>query len=112
MIDNASTEQKIQNDPIYLVDDVLDENNPFNDLKTEDRYIEDNLFEFDNNDSKDIKNVSDDVIESINLDDPVPFVDLAADAPKKVKISSDLDKTHLASSRIKKSIRSKDKKEA
>ena len=53
VIDNASTEQKRQNDPIYLVDDVLNENNPFNDLKTEDTYIEDNLF--DNNDSKYIK---------------------------------------------------------
>ena len=43
MIDNASTEQKRQNDPIYLVDDVLNDNNPFNDLKTEDTYIEDIL---------------------------------------------------------------------
>ena len=110
MIDNASTEQKRQNDPIYLVDDVLNDNNPFNDLKTEDTYTEDNLF--DNNDSKDIKKVSDDVIESINLEDPVPFVDLATDAPKKVKIISDPDKIHLASSRIKKSINSKDRKEA
>ena len=37
-----------------LVDDVLDENNPFNNkIKTEDIYIEDNLF--DDTNSKDIK---------------------------------------------------------
>ena len=37
-----------------LVDDVLDENNPFNNkIKTEDIYIEDNLF--DDTDSKDKK---------------------------------------------------------
>ena len=35
-IDNAATEQKKQNDLKDLVDDVLDENNPFNDkIKTE-----------------------------------------------------------------------------
>ena len=43
---------------IDLVDDVLDENNPFNGkIKTGDIYIEDNLL--DNNDSKDTKKVSD-----------------------------------------------------
>ena len=36
VIDNAATEQKKQNDLKDLVDDVLDENNPFNDkIKTE-----------------------------------------------------------------------------
>ena len=44
-IDNAVTEQKKQNDPKDLVDDVLDENNPFNNkINTENIYIEDNLF--------------------------------------------------------------------
>ena len=43
---------------IDLVDDVLDENNPFNSkIKTGDIYTEDNLL--DNNDSKDTKKVSD-----------------------------------------------------
>ena len=43
---------------IDLVDDVLDENNPFNGkIKTGDIYIEDNLL--DDNDSKDTKKVSD-----------------------------------------------------
>ena len=54
VIDNAATEQKKQNDITDLVDDVLDENNPFNNkIKTEDIYIEDNLF--DDTNSKDIK---------------------------------------------------------
>ena len=44
-IDNAVTEQKKQYDPKDLVDDVLDENNPFNNkINTENIYIKDNLF--------------------------------------------------------------------
>ena len=80
-INNVVTEQQKQNDLIDLADYVLDENNPFNDLKTENIYIKDDLF--DNNDSKDIKKVSDDVIETINLTDGVPFVDLGTYALKK-----------------------------
>ena len=46
--------KKKQNDLIDLVDDVLDENNLFNDqIKTEGIYIEVNLF--DDTDSKNIK---------------------------------------------------------
>ena len=51
-IDNAATGQKRQNE-IDLVEDVLDESNPFNDIKTDVIYIEDDLF--DDNESKDIK---------------------------------------------------------
>ena len=80
-INNVVTEQQKQNDLIDLADYVLDENNPFNDLKTENIYIKDDLF--DNNDSKDIKKVSDDLIETINLTDGVPFVDLGTYALKK-----------------------------
>ena len=44
-------------------------------IKTNDIYVEDELF--DNNDSKDIKKVSDDIIETTNLiDTDVPFVDV------------------------------------
>ena len=54
--------KKTQNDLIDLVDNVLDENNPFNNkIKTEDIYIEENLF--DDTDSKDIKKVSDGAIK-------------------------------------------------
>ena len=53
-IDNAATEQKKQGQFINLFDDLLDENNPFNDtMKTEDIFIDDNLF--DDTDQKDIK---------------------------------------------------------
>ena len=57
---------KKKNDFIDLVDEVLDENNFFNNkIKKEDIYIEGNLF--DDTDSKDIKKVSDGVIEEIIL---------------------------------------------
>ena len=47
-------QNKKRNDIFDLVDDILDENNPFNDeLKTENVYIEDNLF--DVTDQRDIK---------------------------------------------------------
>ena len=69
---------------IDLVDDVLDENNPFNGkIKTEDIYLEDNLF--DDNDSKDIKKVSDNATEDVNLNNDVLFVDLAKDGLKREK---------------------------
>ena len=68
---------------IDLVDDVLDENNPFNGkIKTGDIYIEDNLL--DNNDSKDKKGFWQS-IEDVNLNNDVLFVDLAKDGPKRQK---------------------------
>ena len=51
-IDNAATGKKRENEN-DLVEDVLDESNPFNDIKTDVIYIEDDLF--DDNESKDIK---------------------------------------------------------
>ena len=67
VIENAATEQKRkQNDLIDLVDDVLHENNPFNNkIKTEYIYTEENLF--DDTDSKDIKIVFGDVTEEKSL---------------------------------------------
>ena len=53
-IDNATIEQKKENDIINLIDDVLDESNPFNTMKTEteDIFIDDL---FADTDQKDIK---------------------------------------------------------
>ena len=60
-MDNTAAEQKKQNDIFGLNDDVLDDNNPFNDqLETEDIYIEDDLF--DDTDQRDIKKVSEDIV--------------------------------------------------
>ena len=75
---------KKQNKVITLFDDILDEDNSFNNIKTDDIYVEDDLF--DNNDSQDIKNISSDVIETIDLSDEIeiPFDDeTATDALKK-----------------------------
>ena len=46
-IENAATEQKQQNEIIDLIDDMLDNINPFNYIKTDDIYIEDDLFDTD-----------------------------------------------------------------
>ena len=59
--------KKKQNYFIDLFDDVLDEDNPFNDtMKTEDIFIYDNLF--DDTYQKDIKKISEDVLQDIILD--------------------------------------------
>ena len=83
MIANAATEQK--NGLIDLFDDVLDENNPFNNkIKTEDIYIEDNFF--DDTNSKDIKEVFDEFITEINFSDNIEIPsddEVAVDGPKK-----------------------------
>ena len=55
-VNDPTTEQKNpkkQNKVITLFDDILDEDNSFNNIKTDDIYVEDDLF--DNNDSQDIK---------------------------------------------------------
>ena len=78
---------KKQNEVIPLFDNILDEDNPFNNIKTDDIYIEDNFF--DNNDSQDVKNISSDVIETIDLSDDIEIPsdnELATDAPKKIHI--------------------------
>ena len=60
-IGNGATEQKKLNDIIDLIDDVLDENNPFNvRVKTQDLFIDDDFF--DDTDQNDIKKVSEDVL--------------------------------------------------
>ena len=82
---NKKTPKK-QNKVITLFDDILDEDNSFNNIKTDDIYVEDDLF--DNNDSQDIKNISSDVIETIDLSDDIEIPsdnELATDAQKKNK---------------------------
>ena len=44
-ITNTTTEEKQQNETIKLSDNVLNENNPFINIKTDDIYIEDDLFD-------------------------------------------------------------------
>ena len=60
------------NEIIDLVDDIIDHNNPFKDtFKTDpvDIFIDDNLlYDFDQNNKKDIKMVSDDILWGENID--------------------------------------------
>ena len=55
---------------------MLDEDNPFNDaMKTEDIFIDDNLF--DDTSQKEIKIFSEDVLQDMNIDQNKPlFIDL------------------------------------
>ena len=101
-----------------MIDDVLDENNPFNNTmktETEDIYFDDNLF--DGNDKKDIKIISDNVLQYTNIDqNGVLFEDLPEELPSKnskigfnpyrVKPNERLE---MAAKRIKKNIKGKQK---
>ena len=84
-IDNTATEQKKQIDIIDLTADMLDENNPFNTMKTEtvDIFIDDDLF--DDTDQKDIKKVSEDILQDTIFDqNKVLFVDLSKEQLGKI----------------------------
>ena len=110
------TEQKLQDDAINFIEDILDEDNPFKNIDTEDFWIGDGLF--DKVDGQDIKDISKEIIdvnepfvddfesprETIRLDNDIdiPSDDrIAIDMPKQIKIA-DPNSLRLASSRIKK----------
>ena len=127
-VNNAATEQKSQTDSINLIDDILDEDNPFRDIDTEDIWIEDDLF--DGYDTQAIKIISKEIIdvakphrtvdfycepiktitipddiETINITDDIdiPSDDgIAIDTHKKVKIITGLNRLRTASNKIKK----------
>ena len=71
-VNNAVTEQKLQDDAINFIEDILDEDNPFKNIDTEDFWIEDGLF--DNDDVQDIKDISKEIID-VNES----FVDIVED---------------------------------
>ena len=82
------TEQKWQDDATNLIDDILDEHNPFKNIDAEDIWIEDGLF--DNDDGQDIKDISKEIID---VNDP--FVDIIEDDFKSpieiITIDDDID---------------------
>ena len=67
-INDVATEQKKQQKITDLIDDVIDESNPFQNLGTEDIGIEDDIF--DKNDSKETIEISKDILKDINKNDP------------------------------------------
>ena len=67
-INEAVTEQKKQNQITDLVDDIIDESNPFQNIDTEDMWIEDDIF--DNTDNQNIVDVSKDILKDIKESDP------------------------------------------
>ena len=67
-INDAATELKQQQKITDLVDDVIYESNPFQNLGTEDIWIEDDMF--DKNYDKEAIDISKDVLKDINKKDP------------------------------------------
>ena len=71
-VNDTATRQEKDNEIIDPIDDIKDENNPLNDAfkaDPEDIFIDDNLLDsFGQNDKKDIKMVSDNILQDENLD--------------------------------------------
>ena len=122
-VNRTVTEQKLQDDTINLIDNILDEDNPFKNTHTDDIWIEYGLF--DNDDRQEIKNISKGIIdvnepfvetttieddfkspiETITIEDDIdiPSDDgIAIDVPKKVKVITNPNRLRLVSNRIKK----------
>ena len=67
-IKNVATEQKKQQKITDLIGDVIDESNLFQNLGTQDIWIEDDIF--DKNDTKETIEISKDILKDINKNDP------------------------------------------
>ena len=67
-INDVANEQKKQQKITDLIDDVVDESNPFQNLGTEDIRIEDDIFH--KNDRKETIEISKDILKDINKNDP------------------------------------------
>ena len=78
------TGQKLQDDAINLIDNILNEDNPFKNINTEDIWMDDRLF--DNDDGQDIKDISKEIID-VNE----PFVDIIKDDFKSPMETTTID---------------------
>ena len=89
-INDAATELKQQQKITDLVDDVIYESNPFQNLGTEDIWIEDDMF--DKNYDKEAIDISKDVLKDINKKDP--FLDYSIPTDQIISdIFDDVDLT-------------------
>ena len=86
-VNDVVTELKKQQKIATLIDDVIDEKNPFQNLGTEDIWIEDDLF--DKNDGKETFEISKDILKDISKNDP--FLDFTV--PTELVISNIFDDT-------------------
>ena len=86
-VNDVVTELKKQQKIATLIDDVIDEKNPFQNLGTEDIWIEDDLF--DKNDGKETFEISKDILKDISKNDP--FLNFTV--PTELVISDIFDDT-------------------
>ena len=77
-INDAAAEQKKQTGIVDLVDNIVDEKIPFQNLVTEDIWIEEDIF--DNNDKDDVTDTSKDIIKDIKHTDPFLDFNIPTDA--------------------------------
>ena len=93
-VNNVVKEQKTQTDAINLVDDILDEDNPFKHIATEDIWIEDDLF--DNGDKQAIKDTSKEITDVVgpntdfSINEPIEPITIP-DNPETISIPDDIE---------------------
>ena len=93
-INDVATEQKKQQKITNLVDDIIDKSNPFQNLGTEYMWIEDDLF--DKNDNKETIEISKDTLKDVNKNDP--FLDFSV--PTEQIISDIFDNADLTDDEV------------
>ena len=105
-VNDAATQRKKDNEIVDLVDDIKDEDNPFNNIfKTDPEgiFIDDNLFDdFDQSDKKDIKMVSDDILQDKNLNQKDVLFQELPTHPARHQIIKPNEKLELVTNKIKK----------
>ena len=77
-VNDAATEQKKQDEITDLVDEIIDESNPFQNLNTEDIWIEGNILDY--KDHPDIVDTSRDILKAIRENDPLLDLKIPTDA--------------------------------
>ena len=77
-VNDAAVEQKKQDDIADLVDGIINKSNPFQNLNTEDIWIEDDIFDY--KDHPDIIDTSKDILKAIRENDPFLDLNIPTDA--------------------------------
>ena len=77
-VNDAVAEKKKQDKITDLVDIIIDESNPFQNLNTEDIWIEDDIFDY--KDHPDIVDTSKDILKAIRENDPFLDLNIPTDA--------------------------------
>ena len=111
-MNDTATQQKIDYELIDIIDNIKDNDNPFNDtfkVDPENIFIEDDLFDhFNRNNKKDIKMVSDNILQDQHFDQNDILFEELRTYPVKQEIIKTETTLELAATKIKKTTTDKE----